>query len=777
VSLLGLAAVVVLAVSGLALAGVLRLEPDDGGLSLAVGSPDRTLSRVRLDLREGLIADACLLCLVLVTALLVAGSSWVSGGGVLVPMLATATVFCLVVAKVAPRGTTYWLAAEVAAVVALFVFTAPHVSSPPADFVTWVLSVRASVGSAALVTLAGAGWMIVAWAVYWVARRRIATIALAPLATVLAVEIINDPTQPASGELTVFWILLAAVLLLRMHTARIRERWQDMADAQVWIFIASRGAILVVVLLVVAVILPPLNTVDLSVALFHGRDPSQGQGPPDGPQTPGGSRPGSFLTTGYSDHVTPGGTLVRSATPVMQVSSDFTRPVYWRGINLYALANGTWSRGEAGRVSATVGPNTALDDGASISRQSVHATVQVLGSTQQTIFWPGEPFKADRAAVLRSNRQGVLGGVGSVEAAYAVDPLAPGTSYSVEATDSTASEDELRRATIAYPAAILRLAGLAPTGQPQPGTAISGDIAALATRVAGTGAVYDQVKNIETYLRTQERYQLKVTAPPSGTDPVAFFLFTSHVGYCEYFASSMGQMVRSLGIPVRLVSGYGPGQTTPKQDVDRQFKHSVDIGASVSTVRASDAHTWVEVYFPAYGWVPFEPTPDPLYPALSRGAGVTSPAVAPGTVPVVPVVPPQAQAPQHSPAASPIPALVGIGLAVFAAALLALILSRIARGPALAEDVGLAWRRLGWLGRRLGVRRKDSDTPLEFSSRLAARLPELEPQIMTIGRAYSRELYGTGSAQPADTGPGEAWPAVRRRMVRLLTAGAPAPQS
>jgi transglutaminase-like putative cysteine protease len=774
VSLLGLAAGVVLAVSGLALAGVLRLEPEDGGLTLAVGSSDRTLSRVRLDLREGLIADACLFCVVMVTALLVAGSSWVAGGGVLVPMLATGTVFCLVIAKIVPRDTTYWLAAEVAAVGALFVFTAPHGSSPPADFVNWVRSVRASVGSAALVTLAGAGWMIVAWAVFWVARKRIATIALAPLTTVLGVEIINDPTQPASGELTVFWILLASLLLLRMHTARIRERWRDMADAQVWIFIASRGAILVVVLLVVAVILPPLNTTDLSVALFHGRDPSQGQGPPDASQAGRGAPPGSFQTTGYSDHVTPGGTLVRSSTPVMQVSSDFTRPVYWRGINLYSLVNGSWTRGEAGRVSATVGPNTALDDGASISRQSVHATIQVLGSTQQTIFWPGEPFKADKATVLRSDRQGVLGGVASVEAAYAVDPLAPGASYSVEATDSIATEDELRRASTDYPAAVLRLASLG--GQPQ-AASISRDIAALATRVAGTGAVYDQVKNIETYLRTQERYQLKVSAPPGGTDPVAFFLFTSHVGYCEYFASSMGQMVRSLGIPVRLVSGYGPGQSTPKQDVDRQFKHSVDIGASVSTIRASDAHTWVEVYFPAYGWVPFEPTPDPLYPALSRGTSVTAPAVDPGSVPVLPAVPPQTNAPHQAPAASPIPALVGLGLTVFAAILLALILSRIARGPAGAEDVGLAWRRLGWLGRRLGVRRNGSDTPLEFSSRLAARLPDLEPQIMTIGRAYSRELYGPGSAQPADAGPREAWPAVRRRMVRLLTTGAPAPQS
>ena len=67
----------------------------------------------------------------------------------------------------------------------------------------------------------------------------------------------------------------------------------------------------------------------------------------------------------------------------------------------------------------------------------------------------------------------------------------------------------------------------------------------------------------------------------------------------------MGDMLRSLGIPTRLVNGYGPGTYDEK------------LGRYV--VKESDAHTWVEAYFPTYGWIPFEPTPDSVYFPIPRG--------------------------------------------------------------------------------------------------------------------------------------------------------------
>jgi transglutaminase-like putative cysteine protease len=767
VNAVGLLAVVVLAVGGLLFAGVLRLRLIEGMVEIATGSGAGT-REVRMDFREGLLGDACLLGLVWLTATLVAGSGWVAGSEVLVPMSVAAFGVCLVIAKLVPRGTTYWLAVEVAAVAALFVFSAGHTANPVDDFVTWVRTVRGSVADAALVTMAGAGWMTVGWAVYWVARRRTATFALVPIVVALVVEILNDPGQASSGGITVVWIMLAAVLLLRLHTARIRDRWREMADSQVWIFIASRGALVVIALLVISVLAPPLNSVDLSIGLFHGREGGQGPGPGDGTGTRGPILPTDLTVTGYSEHVAPGGTLTRSSSVAMQVTSDFTRPVYWRGINLYDVSNGVWSRGQAGRVSTEVGANTNLDTGSENSRQVVHGTIEVLGVPQQTIFWPGEPVRADQATLLRSDQFG--SGTLTVEGAYATAPLRPGTKYTVQAADTLATEDDLRQAGNVYPLDILRRTSLTAAGVPRPGT-VSLNLSDLTLRVAAGSNVYDQVKSIESYLRTQERYQLKINPPPAGADPVSYFLFTSHVGYCEYFASAMGEMVRSLGVPVRLVSGYGPGSPTAKADVGLNFLHEVDSGLTVNTIRASDAHTWVEVYFPTYGWVPFEPTPDPAYPALTRGAAAPRSATAAAPAPAVPAVAAPASAPNRQRGRFTVPTALGLALVVVLVLVLVLVIAgRFARGPGRGANLGLAWIRLGWLGARFGVPRRQTDTPLEFSTRLAQRLPELGAEIMTLGRAYSRTLYGAGTPRTLE-GEEAAWREVRGRLVRLLALG------
>jgi hypothetical protein len=78
-------------------------------------------------------------------------------------------------------------------------------------------------------------------------------------------------------------------------------------------------------------------------------------------------------------------------------------------------------------------------------------------------------------------------------------------------------------------------------------------------------------------------------------DPVANFLFERKRGHCEYFASSMAIMLRALGIPSRVVNGFRTGEFN---DLTSQY-----------LVRASNAHSWVEAYFPSYGWISFDPTP------------------------------------------------------------------------------------------------------------------------------------------------------------------------
>ena len=106
---------------------------------------------------------------------------------------------------------------------------------------------------------------------------------------------------------------------------------------------------------------------------------------------------------------------------------------------------------------------------------------------------------------------------------------------------------------------------------------------------------YDAVKALEKHLKAEYPYNLDIPMFPENRDAVDYFLFEQGEGYCEHFASSLAVMARSLGIGTRFVTGYVPGQYNP---LTGYFE-----------VRSSDAHGWVEAYFPNHGWVPFDPTP------------------------------------------------------------------------------------------------------------------------------------------------------------------------
>ncbi len=119
-------------------------------------------------------------------------------------------------------------------------------------------------------------------------------------------------------------------------------------------------------------------------------------------------------------------------------------------------------------------------------------------------------------------------------------------------------------------------------------------------------------------------YDLSVPRDPEGVDAVDHFLFETRRGFCEQIASSMAVMLRSIGIPARLVTGYGPGERNPF--------------TGYFEVKQSDAHAWVEVYYPGHGWVPYDPTfgvpvadpgvasrfmAGPVFAAIARFLGAT----------------------------------------------------------------------------------------------------------------------------------------------------------
>ena len=105
---------------------------------------------------------------------------------------------------------------------------------------------------------------------------------------------------------------------------------------------------------------------------------------------------------------------------------------------------------------------------------------------------------------------------------------------------------------------------------------------------------YDAAKAIELDLQKNLAYSLEMKA--SGPDPLSDFLFNVQSGHCEYFSTAMAVMLRTHGIAARVVNGFLPGEYNDK--------------SGAYTVRQSDAHSWVEVYFPSSrSWVTFDPTP------------------------------------------------------------------------------------------------------------------------------------------------------------------------
>jgi transglutaminase-like putative cysteine protease len=140
----------------------------------------------------------------------------------------------------------------------------------------------------------------------------------------------------------------------------------------------------------------------------------------------------------------------------------------------------------------------------------------------------------------------------------------------------------------------------------------------LARRMAARSSTpYDMVRTVERYLKSSRfAYDER---PAVRKYPLESFLFKDRVGYCQQFSGTMAMMLRMVGIPARVVTGFAPGTPQPGS-------------AGVYKVRDFDAHSWVEVYFTGIGWVTFDPTPS-IAPAASQGDDTSVAAVGSGRAP------------------------------------------------------------------------------------------------------------------------------------------------
>jgi transglutaminase-like putative cysteine protease len=315
----------------------------------------------------------------------------------------------------------------------------------------------------------------------------------------------------------------------------------------------------------------------------------------------GGYSFGNDFSTGFSDRVQLGriGQIQQSNAVVMHIQIDGDPhgryALHWRGVALEKFDGTNWSNPREQYVL----PRDAYG-GFPVPLFSQGVAQAALARTQAP---PGIPHHLIHYRVVMEPigtnvfflapwARRVSGAYGSVQidrggAVYDLDGERPVSLYEADSDISTPSPGQLRGAGEELPPfsfAYLQMQALDPR------------ISQLAAQIAGSASNnYDKAVALEGYLKTHYGYTLQLPSAPVA-DPLANFLFERKQGHCEYFASSMAVMLRTLRIPSRVVNGF----------ISDEFN---DLTGSY-VVRARNVHAWVEAYFPGYGWITFDPTPN-----------------------------------------------------------------------------------------------------------------------------------------------------------------------
>ncbi len=336
--------------------------------------------------------------------------------------------------------------------------------------------------------------------------------------------------------------------------------------------------------------------------------------------------------------------------------------------------------------------------------------------------------------------------------------IEPGQSYTVTSAISFATETQLRHDNTAYPPDVLARYLQLPEDVPQ-------RVFDLAEKIAaGQDNPYDVAQAIERFLRGYT-YNDQIPGPAAGQDAADYFLFEEKEGYCDYYATSMAVMLRHLGIPTRLAQGYASGEFNPLTN----SYHFIE----------KDAHIWVEVFFPTYGWIQFEPTSSE--PAIQRQTEEIVPPEEGGRASVRKQHQKEDEAQSHNipqpQEATPSSGLAGVSrglwqqlsthlgrgllLMTLAGLLLAAVLSwrviRQSRGihfrrssrMLLSQDfLHQRWQRLLWWGRRLNVPQSPSLTPAEQVAAFTQSLPQTSSALNTLADLYAQSCYSPHPLPP-----------------------------
>ena len=357
--------------------------------------------------------------------------------------------------------------------------------------------------------------------------------------------------------------------------------------------------------------------------------------------------------------------------------------------------------------------------------------------SRSLVYTPEMPFEVDSPTTV--SVVGEEGWFAQLERPVSSDPYTITARVRAPEADGGVTESKLRAAGQDYPAGMLDRFGRAAVPE---GTFVTPEANALLDGIikrAGDDP-YDLAAEMVRTLQDEDNFTYDVDVRDLGCGELSIVdcFARTRKGYCEYYASTMAMMLRELDIPARMVEGFLPGER--------------DESTGEYVVRNSDAHAWVQVFFPGYGWIDFDPT------------GGTRAALAP--LPSGKPLPSASVGPRRSVDASGFSTFVPrdipedeggvvnqpgrlnvLGPAIAVAVLLAIIVAALAwaawrrgpRGPVTADGAyGMVTR----LATRLGYAPRPNQTVYEYAGLLAEVLPDARPELELVAHSKVEVAYG-----------------------------------
>lgn len=422
-------------------------------------------------------------------------------------------------------------------------------------------------------------------AAYAVYRWHNPWVAILPGGIVLLANIALQKGQP-SGAFLVF-LFGAIILIARLHLQRSQSKWKkegidypefiSLSAGQLTLFVTG-GLLLFAWLMPIgdqykrvdgvydAVVQPFTGHSGTFTRLFHNVDAQNGG-----------------RLHNFGDFLTINGNIKLGTRELYQIKAGQAGLV--RGTSYDEYTGAGWKTSDRDETKIPAGDLAASAEAAQYEKRVATILQVTVKDGDNSVLSSGVPLGTNIAVTAESPR----GFRGDIEQLATRRGLNSGDTYNSIGSESVATPRELATAGTAYPDWVKARYLQLPNNLPK-------RVVDLSKQITAPGATpYDKTKTIEDYLRALP-YDLQVEPAPAGRDVVDWLLFDLKRGYFDTQSSAMAVMLRAVGIPSRVAVGY-----------------VLDKSAAIETtytVRKSDAYSWVEVYFPKYGWVTFNPTQD-----------------------------------------------------------------------------------------------------------------------------------------------------------------------